>query len=303
MVYERNTVYASLVGVAENDIYAAVFQLGCKILFVRGVGKHIGNSAPCRCDINLVFGALEATFNGGAACELADARSLERIGDNLAFIIGGEIHQTMIFASVYLTVGLLAFDIIQGENRVILAYGLEFVAHTNHFDSVGNLPFDITGGINLSDRHIRSDFLALRLVKIVFFLQLGGDLLAASEKKILIEPLALLVDIDSHYMDMVPVYVLVLVDYEGLLAEAEFLQIFAGEDFKILIGQLIVGVRIERDMKNWLLVLPVLGIKALKFSAIRLMSICPSAGRMILLAPNRRPSSRLIFSELYANAP
>ena len=209
----------------------------------------------------------------------------------------------MIFASVDPAIGLLAFDIIQGENSVILAYGFELVAHTDHFHGVCNLPLDVVRRVNLFNRHIGSDFLALRLVEIVFFLQFCGDSLAAPEQKVLIKPLALFVDIDCHYMDMVAGDVGVLVDYERLLTKAEFLQIFAGEDFKILIGQLIVGVRIERDMKNWLLVLPVLGIKALKFSAIRLMSICPSAGRMILLAPNSRPSSRLIFSELYANAP
>ena len=72
-------------------------------------------------------------------------------------------------------------------------------------------------------------------MEIVFFLQLGGDFLAAPEKKVLIESLALLVDIDGNYMDMVPIYVFVLVNYERLLSEAEFFQIFAGKDLKILI--------------------------------------------------------------------
>ena len=35
VVYERNTVYAPLVGIAENNIYTAVFQLGCKIVLTR----------------------------------------------------------------------------------------------------------------------------------------------------------------------------------------------------------------------------------------------------------------------------
>ena len=33
VVDERNAVYAPLVGVAENNIYAAVFQPGCEIIF------------------------------------------------------------------------------------------------------------------------------------------------------------------------------------------------------------------------------------------------------------------------------
>ena len=112
VVDERNAVYAPLVGVAENNIYAAVLQLGCKILLISDAGKHIGNSVPCRCDINLVFGALEASLHGGTACELAETGSLERIGDNLAIIIGGEIHQTVIFAPVNPAVGLLTPYII-----------------------------------------------------------------------------------------------------------------------------------------------------------------------------------------------
>ena len=71
-------------------------------------------------------------------------------------------------------------------------------------------------------------------MEIIFFLQLGGDFLAAPEKEILIEPFALLVDIDGHYMYMVAVNVHMLIDYEGLLTESEFVQILAGEDFILL---------------------------------------------------------------------
>ena len=35
VVDERNAVYAPLVGIAENNIYAAVLQLGCKIVLTR----------------------------------------------------------------------------------------------------------------------------------------------------------------------------------------------------------------------------------------------------------------------------
>ena len=45
-------------------------------------------------------------------------------------------------------------------------------------------------------------------------------------------------------MDMVAVNVHVLVNYVGLLTEAEFFQILACKDFILLLSQLIVGVRI-----------------------------------------------------------
>ena len=51
-------------------------------------------------------------------------------------------------------------------------------------------------------------------------------------------------------MDMVAVYVHVLIDDEGLLTEAEFVQILAGEDFILLLRQSVIGVRIEGDMEN-----------------------------------------------------
>ena len=51
-------------------------------------------------------------------------------------------------------------------------------------------------------------------------------------------------------MDMVAVDVHVLVYYERLLTEAEFVQILAGEDFILLLSQLVIGVRIEGDMEN-----------------------------------------------------
>ena len=112
MVDERNAVYAPLVSIAENNIYAAVFQLGCKIILIGGAGKNIDNSAPCRCHINLVLRFLETVVNRRAACKFAEARSLERVGDYLAFVVGGKIHQTVILAPVDSTVGLLTPYII-----------------------------------------------------------------------------------------------------------------------------------------------------------------------------------------------
>lgn len=67
VVDERNAVYAPLVGVAENNIYAAVLQLSCEILLIGGVGKYIGNSVPCRCDINLIFRFLKTAINRRSA--------------------------------------------------------------------------------------------------------------------------------------------------------------------------------------------------------------------------------------------
>jgi hypothetical protein len=98
-----------------------------------------------------------------------------------------------------------------------------------------SLARDVAGGVNLAYGHIGCDFLSLRLIEIVFFFQLRGDSFAAAEKEVLIEPFALLVDIDSHYMDMMAVYVHVLIDYKGLFTEAEFVQILAGEDFILLL--------------------------------------------------------------------
>ena len=51
-------------------------------------------------------------------------------------------------------------------------------------------------------------------------------------------------------MDMVAVDIHVLIDYEGLFTEAEFVQILAGKDFILLLRQFIVGVRIQEDMQH-----------------------------------------------------
>ena len=72
-----------------------------------GTGKNFGNSASCRSNINLILRLLETAVNRRPACEFAEARSLERICDNLAFVVGGEIHKTVIFAPVDPAAGLL----------------------------------------------------------------------------------------------------------------------------------------------------------------------------------------------------
>lgn len=79
----------------------------------------------------------------------------------------------------------------------------------------------------------------------VFLFELVGNLLAPSEKERLVETLALLVDIDRDYMNMVPVNIFMLIYNVWLFAEAEFVEILAGKDFKILIRESVIGVRIE----------------------------------------------------------
>ena len=82
-------------------------------------------------------------------------------------------------------------------------------------------------------------------MKIVLFFKFGRDFLTAPVEKILIEPLTFLVDIYRHDVDMVAVNILVLVDDVWLFAEAEFIQILAGEYLKILVGESVIRMGIE----------------------------------------------------------
>ena len=131
----------------------------------------------------------------------------------------------------------------------------------------------------------------------VFLFKFVGNLLTPAEQKRLVEAFAPLVDIDRDYMDMVPVNVLVLIYNVWLFAETELIEILPGKDFKILIREPVIGMRIE-IWRTGFFVLPIFGINALKFSAIAPIFILPSAGNTILLAPNIRPCSSFIFSPL-----
>ena len=97
-------------------------------------------------------------------------------------------------------------------------------------------------------------------------------------------------------MNMVPIDVLVLIYNVWLFAETELVEILAGKDFKILIREPVIGM--SEIWRTGFFVLPILGIKALKFSVIAPIFILPSAGNTILLAPNTRPCSSFIFSPL-----
>ena len=79
----------------------------------------------------------------------------------------------------------------------------------------------------------------------VFLFKFVGNLLAPAEQKRLVETLALLVDVDRYYMDMVPVNILVLIYNVWLFAETELIEILPGKDFKILIREPVIGMRIE----------------------------------------------------------
>ena len=64
--------------------------------------------------------------------------------------------------------------------------------------------------------------------------------------------------------DMMPVNVLMLIDDERLLSESEFIKILAGQDFKILIRESVVGMWIQRYMEHRLLRAPHLRHEALE---------------------------------------
>ena len=80
-------------------------------------------------------------------------------------------------------------------------------------------------------------------MKIILLLQLIGDCFAATEKKCLIKPFPVFVDIDRHYMNMVAVDVFMLIDDVWLVAESQFVKVLTGQDFKILIRETVVGMR------------------------------------------------------------
>ena len=82
-------------------------------------------------------------------------------------------------------------------------------------------------------------------MEIIFLFKLICYFLAPAEQESLIKAFALLVDIDGHYMYMVTVNIFMLIHYPRLLSEPQFVKVLTGQDFKILIGESILGVRIK----------------------------------------------------------
>ena len=113
MVDESDAIYASFLGVTENHINVMLFQLGDEISIIGRVSNHIGDFALGRCNINLFLSPLKSPVNSGATRKFAEARSLERRCDSLAVVVRGEIHKTVVLASVHFAVGRLALHIIQ----------------------------------------------------------------------------------------------------------------------------------------------------------------------------------------------
>ena len=115
------------------------------------------------------------------------------------------------------------------------------------------MSLDVAGRVKFLDGSIRRYFFTLGFVKIIFLFQLIGDCLAATEQKCLIQTLPLLIDIDSHYMDMVAVDVLMLINYEWLVTESQFVKVLTGQNLEILVCESVFGMRVQRYVKNRLL--------------------------------------------------
>mgnify|MGYP000952947980 CR=1 FL=1 len=147
-------------------------------------------------------------------------------------------------------VGLLTPYIIQSEYGVILADGLELIAHTHHFDSVGNLPLDVAGRVDFPDGHIGSDSLTLGGVKVILLLQLPAYILAAVEVVSVGYCLAVSPHTEGYYMDMVPVDVHVFENQIRHISQTHFLHILVGQCRIVGVAQTVVGMRIEGNVHH-----------------------------------------------------
>ena len=100
------------------------------------------------------------------------------------------------------------------------------------------------------ERIVQPGIPALRRMKSVLFFQLLADALTPAIEIVLIEPPAGFIHIDRDDMDMVPVYVLVLVNHVRLLSVAELFQILPRDVLQFRIGQHVVGMRVEGDVHH-----------------------------------------------------
>ena len=112
MVDICGAIDASVLGIAQNEVDVFLLQPRDEIILTRRLIHNSRYSFQRRLNINFVLSFLKAAVNSGAAGEFAEARCLERSGNHVAAVICSEIHQTVILASVYLSVGLLTLYII-----------------------------------------------------------------------------------------------------------------------------------------------------------------------------------------------
>lgn len=77
-----------------------------------------------------------------------------------------------------------------------------------------------------------------------------GDTLAAAEEVVLVQPLALLVHVQRHDVQVVAVDVLMFIDHIRLVAVAELLHVLVCEVFQFHVRELVIGMRIEGDVDN-----------------------------------------------------
>ena len=71
MVNECHTVYASLVGVSENNVDVLSLQFLNEIILAGVLGKSVGNFTLGWSNVNLILRTLEASFYGIPSGKLA----------------------------------------------------------------------------------------------------------------------------------------------------------------------------------------------------------------------------------------
>ena len=97
-------------------------------------------------------------------------------------------------------------------------------------------------------------------------------------------------------MQVMPVYVLVLINDKGLISVAHLFDILPCDGRELIIGKGVIGMRSQGDVYN-------LGIYAIK-SCIQADILCvPSTGENTLLVSKILATPSFTFSPLYAKAP
>ena len=157
----------------------------------------------------------------------------------------------MILAPVHHAAGFLHGDVVEREQGTVFAHCPELVGCHDRLYDIRDLPLHVAlRYVHPAERVVGTELAAVSRVQPVLLFQLGGDALAAPVDEVTVEPPAVFVHIDGNDVQVVAVDVLVLEYKIRLVAVTQPVEILACELFQLRIGQMVVGVRIERNVDD-----------------------------------------------------
>jgi len=254
VVDERHPVNPSGLVLADHRVDVSVFEVTDKLVLCPGrVYRPAHLVAGGRPDFRgeAVEVLLPAALQLFYPYVLPDAAGLDRYADALPDVGRGRVDDAVIGFAFGFALDLLQLDVVEAEQRVQFGQRPEFVLLGEQTNCRGDLLLDIDFAVFDLFKFVQDGGLAaFGRDQMVLAFQIFANRFRALEVIAVADRLTVCIHPDGHEVQMLAFYVPMTEYIIGLVPESHAFHVLLRDSYLLFVGQLVIGMRTERHMKN-----------------------------------------------------